>query len=201
MTIKGKTMKSVDVDWKEFYYTNCPLVSASNVDQELGWVKEEFKKIGVAYKYLRSTVENDWYPHYVHNLDNLMRFGGCHPAIHVQADIRRIHKTCDRMRRILDDLRLKRSHGFDHGARRAARDAEEGILGEARRRLYRRWWHARSIDPSQRHSGRLLDRDERFSREAVRCCSGARHPDGHHLRHRHHHLGQAAARDRAEPKE
>jgi hypothetical protein len=55
MTIKGKKMKSVDVDWKEFYYTNCPLISASNVDQELGWVKEEFKKIGVAYKYLRST--------------------------------------------------------------------------------------------------------------------------------------------------
>jgi ABC-type nitrate/sulfonate/bicarbonate transport system substrate-binding protein len=89
MTIKGKTMKSVDVDWKEFYYTNCPLVSASNVDQELGWVKEEFKKLGVAYQYLRSTRENDWYPHYVHNLDNLMRFGGCNPAIHVQADIRR----------------------------------------------------------------------------------------------------------------
>ena len=89
MTIKGKTMRSVDVDWKEFYYTNCPLVSASNVDQEIGWVKEEFKKIGVAYKYLRSTRENDWYPHYVHNLDNLMRFGGCFPAIHVQADIRR----------------------------------------------------------------------------------------------------------------
>ena len=89
MIIKGKKMKSVDVDWKEFYYTNCPLISASNVDQELGWVKEEFKKIGVAYKYLRSTRENDWYPHYVHNLDNLMRFGGCNPAIHVQADIRR----------------------------------------------------------------------------------------------------------------
>ena len=37
MTIKGKTMRSVDVDWKEFYYTNCPLISPSNVDQELGW--------------------------------------------------------------------------------------------------------------------------------------------------------------------
>jgi ABC-type nitrate/sulfonate/bicarbonate transport system substrate-binding protein len=89
MTIKGKTMKSVDVDWNEFYYTNCPLVSPSNVDQEIGWVKEEFKKIGIAYKFLRSTRENDWYPHYVHNLDNLMRYGGCFPAIHVQADIRR----------------------------------------------------------------------------------------------------------------
>ncbi len=89
MTIKGKTMRSVDVDWNEFYYTNCPLVSPSNIDQELGWVREEFKKIGVAYKFLRSTRENDWYPHYVHNLDNLMRYGGCFPAIHVQADIRR----------------------------------------------------------------------------------------------------------------
>jgi ABC-type nitrate/sulfonate/bicarbonate transport system substrate-binding protein len=89
MTIKGKEMRSVEVDWKEFYYTNCPLVSASNVDQEIGWVREELKKIGVAYKFLRSTTENDWYPHYVHNLDNLMRFGGCFPAIHVNADIRR----------------------------------------------------------------------------------------------------------------
>jgi ABC-type nitrate/sulfonate/bicarbonate transport system substrate-binding protein len=89
MTIKGKTMKSVDVDWNEFYYTNCPLVSPSNIDQEVGWVKEEFKKIGIAYKFLRSTTENDWYPHYVHNLDNLMRYGGCNPAIHVQADVRR----------------------------------------------------------------------------------------------------------------
>ena len=89
MIIKGKTMSSVDVDWNEFYYTNCPLVSPSNVDQEIGWVKEEFKKIGITYRYLRSNVENDWYPHYVHNLDNLMRYGGCFPAIHVQADIRR----------------------------------------------------------------------------------------------------------------
>ena len=89
MTIKGKQMRSVEVDWKEFYYTNCPLISPSNVDQEIGWVKEELKKIGIAYKFLRSTVENDWYPHYVHNLDNLMRYGGCGPAIHTQADIRR----------------------------------------------------------------------------------------------------------------
>jgi ABC-type nitrate/sulfonate/bicarbonate transport system substrate-binding protein len=89
MIIKGKAMRSVDVDWNEFYYTNCPLVSPSNVDQEIGWVKEEFKKIGIAYKFLRSTRENDWYPHYVHNLDNLMRYGGCFPAIHVQADVRR----------------------------------------------------------------------------------------------------------------
>jgi len=84
--IKGKT---VPLDWNEVYYTNCPLVSASNVDQELGWTKEEYKKIGVKFAYFRSRAENDWYPHYIHNLDNLIRFGGLFPPINVHADIRR----------------------------------------------------------------------------------------------------------------
>lgn len=83
---KGKT---IPLDWSEVYYTNCPLVSASNVDQELGWTREEYKKIGVKYAFLRSTRENDWYPHYIHNLNNLIRFGGLFPPINVQADIRR----------------------------------------------------------------------------------------------------------------
>jgi ABC-type nitrate/sulfonate/bicarbonate transport system substrate-binding protein len=79
----------VPLDWKEVYYTNCPLVSASNVDQELGWTREEYKKIGVSYGFLRSRRENNWYPHYIHNMDNLIRFGGLFPPIHVQADLRR----------------------------------------------------------------------------------------------------------------
>ena len=74
--------------WSEVYYTNCLLVSASNVDQELGWTREEFKKIGVTYAFLRSRRENKWYPHYIHNLDNLIRFGGLFPPLHVHADIR-----------------------------------------------------------------------------------------------------------------
>ena len=49
-----KKFSTVPLDWKEVYYTNCPLVSASNVDQELGWTREEYKKIGVKYAYLRS---------------------------------------------------------------------------------------------------------------------------------------------------
>lgn len=77
------------LEWSEFYYTNCPLVSASNVDQELGWVHEELKKIGVEYAYLRSRRENNWYPHYIHNMDNLIRVGGAFPAIHANADMRR----------------------------------------------------------------------------------------------------------------
>jgi ABC-type nitrate/sulfonate/bicarbonate transport system substrate-binding protein len=88
-TFENTKLNTVKLNWKEVYYTNCPLVSASNVDQELGWTKEDYKKIGVKYAFLRSTRENDWYPHYIHNLDNLIRFGGLFPPINVHADIRR----------------------------------------------------------------------------------------------------------------
>lgn len=86
---KGHNLTTVKLDWKEVWWTNCALISAANVDQELGWTGEEFKKIGVSYKYVRSVRENDFYPHYIHNLDNLIRFGGLFPPIHVHADIRR----------------------------------------------------------------------------------------------------------------
>jgi hypothetical protein len=65
------------------------MVSANNIDQELGWCREEFNKIGVDYNYFRHSLLNDWYPHYVHNLDNLIRFGGLFPPIQVNADIRK----------------------------------------------------------------------------------------------------------------
>jgi len=88
-TFENTKLSTVKLDWKEVWYTNCPLISASNVDQELGWTKEEYKKIGIKYAYFRSTPDNDWYPHYVHNLDNLIRFGGLFPPIAVHADTRR----------------------------------------------------------------------------------------------------------------
>ncbi len=88
-TFENTKMTTVPLDWKEVYYTNCPLVSASNVDQELGWTREEYKKIGVKYQFLRAERENDWYPHYIHNLDNMIRFGGLFPPIAVNADIRK----------------------------------------------------------------------------------------------------------------
>ena len=80
---------TVPLRWDEVYFTNCPMVSANNVDQELGWCREEFKKIGVEYAYFRSRKETNSYPHYIHNLDNLIRFGGLYPPINVHADIRR----------------------------------------------------------------------------------------------------------------
>ncbi len=88
-TLENTQLKTVPLNWKEVYYSNCPLVSASNVDEGLGLTKQEFKKIGVKYLYLRSTSRTDWYPHYIHNLDNYIRFGGLFPPIEVHADIRR----------------------------------------------------------------------------------------------------------------
>ena len=90
MTATGDRVSStVPLTWDEVYYTNCPLVSASNVDQELGWTRGEFRKLGVTYAFLRSRRENNWYPHYIHNMDNLIRFGGLFPPVHVHADLRR----------------------------------------------------------------------------------------------------------------
>jgi ABC-type nitrate/sulfonate/bicarbonate transport system substrate-binding protein len=89
LAAQEKQAATVELDWSEVYYTNCPLISASNVDQELGWVKEEYSKIGIEYAYFRSRRETNWYPHYIHNQENLIRFGGLFPPIHVQADIRR----------------------------------------------------------------------------------------------------------------
>ena len=39
-----KVATTVPLNWKEVWFTNCPMVSANNVDQELGWCREEFKK-------------------------------------------------------------------------------------------------------------------------------------------------------------
>ena len=86
---KATKLSTVPLRWDEVYFTNCPMVSANNIDQELGWCKTDFKKIGVDYSFFRSRRENDFYPHYIHNLDNLIRFGGLYPPIHVNADIRR----------------------------------------------------------------------------------------------------------------
>ena len=76
MAVKERKFSTVPLNWKEVYFTNCCMVAANNIDQELGWCKDDFKKIGVDYSYFRSRRENDYYPHYIHNLDNLIRFGG-----------------------------------------------------------------------------------------------------------------------------
>ena len=85
-----KRSDTVPLDWKEVYYTNCPLVSASNVDQELGWTKEEFKKIGVKYAFLRSQRGERLVPAlHPQPRQPVSASAVCSRPIHVHADIRR----------------------------------------------------------------------------------------------------------------
>ena len=53
---------TVPLDWNEVWFTNCPMVSANNVDQELGWCREEFKKLGVEYAFFRSVAREQLVP-------------------------------------------------------------------------------------------------------------------------------------------
>ena len=57
-----KQATTVPLNWEEVWFTNCPMVSANNVDQELGWCREEFKKIGVEYAYFRSRAREQLVP-------------------------------------------------------------------------------------------------------------------------------------------
>jgi ABC-type nitrate/sulfonate/bicarbonate transport system substrate-binding protein len=72
----------------EVYYTICPVLNAANVAVELGWLDEEFKKVGARAIYLRSLKDNaGWIPHYTHSLPNLFRDGGSIPTIQAKADL------------------------------------------------------------------------------------------------------------------
>ncbi|MFT3828166.1 MAG: ABC transporter substrate-binding protein [Opitutaceae bacterium] len=70
-------------------YTICPVLVASNVAVELGWLDEEFQRVGAKATYLRSLPSSGtWQWHYDHNTDRLIRDGGNSPAVWAKADIR-----------------------------------------------------------------------------------------------------------------
>lgn len=71
------------------WYSYCPAFHAGNLDEGLGFIRNEMERRGATFAYFRSVREHDFYPHCIHNLDHLFRFGGCAPAIEVRADIRR----------------------------------------------------------------------------------------------------------------
>lgn len=74
----------------ETLYTICPVLTAANVAEELGWLDEEFKRAGAKGVYLRSLENNaGWIPHYTHARDNLFRDGGAIPTIKARADLTR----------------------------------------------------------------------------------------------------------------
>lgn len=88
--IDGQKLSTAALDWNQVWYTNCPMVSANNIDQELGWCRQEFKNKGIEYDYFRHTRDTDFYPHYRHNQKNLIRFGGLYPPIAVHADLSKL---------------------------------------------------------------------------------------------------------------
>ncbi|EIQ01679.1 ABC-type nitrate/sulfonate/bicarbonate transport system, periplasmic component [Opitutaceae bacterium TAV1] len=68
-------------------YTICPVLVASNVAVELGWLEEEIKKSGASLHYLGALPESvGFLPHFSHKLDNFFRDGGNIPAIWAKAD-------------------------------------------------------------------------------------------------------------------
>ena len=72
----------------EAYYTICPVLVASNIAVELGWLDEEFKRAGGKATFLRSLPENGgWLPHYRHSFNPLFRDGGAIPTLWAKADL------------------------------------------------------------------------------------------------------------------
>lgn len=85
---RNPATRSVEVDAREAYYTICPTFVASNVAQELGWIEEEFRKVGAKLSYLRALPpELGYLPHFGHQLDHLFRDGGNIPSIWAKADV------------------------------------------------------------------------------------------------------------------
>jgi ABC-type nitrate/sulfonate/bicarbonate transport system substrate-binding protein len=80
--------RRLPADPVQLWYSYCPVIHAGNVDDALGWARDELRKRGAKLGYFRSVAGVDYLPHYLHTLDNLFRFGGCATAIHVHADLR-----------------------------------------------------------------------------------------------------------------
>lgn len=74
---------------RELLYTICPVLVASNVALELGWIHDELARVGATPTYLRSAASDvAWPAHYNHDSDRLIRDGGNSPAIWAKADLR-----------------------------------------------------------------------------------------------------------------
>ena len=165
---------TVPLNWNEVWFTNCPMVSANNVDQELGWCREEFKKIGVEYAYFRHAPENNWYPHYIHNLDNLIRFGGLYPPIHVNADLRRTvllgatwvyEGGCMAVRARDDVFRMAGPQGQEDRHQQEPEHHQERLVADPGAHGHREHAHAQRHDDG-RHRARRVPLPGRLVRQA-----------------------------------
>lgn len=67
-------------------YTICPVLVASHVAVEKGWLADELRKTGASLRYLRTLPQGDWLAHFTHRLPNFFRDGGNIPAIWTRSE-------------------------------------------------------------------------------------------------------------------
>ena len=70
----------------EAIYTICPVLVASHVAVQKGWLEAEIKKAKGSLKYLWSLPQEQWLSHFNHTLPNQFRDGGNIPAIHAHSE-------------------------------------------------------------------------------------------------------------------
>jgi ABC-type nitrate/sulfonate/bicarbonate transport system substrate-binding protein len=69
----------------EAIYTICPVLVASHIAVQKGWLEAELKKVKRSLKYLWSLPPENWLSHFNHTLPNQFRDGGNIPAIHARS--------------------------------------------------------------------------------------------------------------------
>jgi ABC-type nitrate/sulfonate/bicarbonate transport system substrate-binding protein len=88
MNAVTQTLRQANTNVTTTHYTICPVLAASAIAVELGWLDEEFRAVGANPVYLRSLSDNaGWLPHFTHTIDALFRDGGAIPALHAKADL------------------------------------------------------------------------------------------------------------------
>jgi len=88
MNALTQTLRQANAATTTARYTICPVLAASAIAVELGWLDEEFRAVGANPVYLRSLPDNaGWLPHFTHGIDALFRDGGAIPAIHAKAGL------------------------------------------------------------------------------------------------------------------
>lgn len=70
----------------EVVYTICPVLVASHIAVQKGWLESEFKKVKGGLRYLWSLPHQNWLSHFNHTLPNQFRDGGNIPAIQARSE-------------------------------------------------------------------------------------------------------------------
>lgn len=73
----------------EVVYTICPVLVASHVAVEKGWLQAELKKVKAPLKYLWSLPHEEWLAHFTHSRKDFFRDGGNIPAIWAKSEGRK----------------------------------------------------------------------------------------------------------------